>query len=100
MAKAEANNAQQPPALARDAQGEVTTHALADVIEWFLDHDPRVNVVRSPQVEEVFQWRQATAQAAGEEVYQFESAEARLAVGIVQAVGAHADERALHEWIT
>src|ERR671939_132360 len=100
MAKAEANNAQQPPALARDAQGEVTTHALADVIEWFLDHDRRVNVVRSPQVEEVFQWKQATARAAGEAVYQFESAEARLAVGIVQAVTAHADERALHEWIS
>ena len=94
-----AHTAQQPPALARDAQGEVGTHALSDVIEWFLDHDPRVNLVRSPQVEEIFQWKQAAGRAAGEEVYRFESAEARLAVGIVQAVGAHTDERALHEWI-
>ena len=94
-----AHAAQQPPSLARDARGEVTTHALADVIEWFLDHDPRVNVVRSPQVEEIFQWKQAAAHAAGEDVYHFESAEARLAVGIVQAITAHADERALHDWI-
>jgi hypothetical protein len=99
MANSESNGAQQPPPLAREAGGEVSTHALADVIEWFLDHDPRVNVVRSPQVEEVFQWKQAAGRAAGEEVYQFESAEARLAVGIVQALGAHPDERALHEWI-
>src|SRR2546423_467314 len=102
MAKSESDvmrAAQQPPSLARAAHGEVTTHALSDVIEWSLDHDRRVNVVRSPQVEEVFQWKQATASAAGEEVFQFESAEARLAVGIVQAVAAHADERALHEWI-
>ena len=93
------NAAEGPPPLARDAQGEVAIPALADVIEWFLEHDPRVNVIRSPRVEELFQWKQAAARTAGEEVFQFESAEARLAVGIVQAVAAHATETALHEWL-
>ena len=91
--------AQQPPPLGRAAQGEIALPALADVIEWFLEHDPRVNMIRSPKVEEVFQWKQAAARAAGDEVFEFDSAEARLAVGIVQAATAYSDERALHEWI-
>ena len=91
---------QQPPPLARDSQGVITTQSLADVIQWFLDHDPRVNAIRHPQVEEIFQWKQAASARAGEAVYQFDHAEDRLAVGIVQAVTAHADERALHEWIS
>jgi hypothetical protein len=94
-----AGSAGGPPPLARDARGAAAVPALADVVEWFLEYDPRVNVVRSPRVEELFQWKQQAARDAGEEVYQFENAEARLAVGIVQAVVAHADERALHEWI-
>ncbi|PYS92230.1 MAG: hypothetical protein DMF64_09595 [Acidobacteria bacterium] len=92
--------AQQPPPLARDAQGAITTQSLADLIQWFLDHDSRVNAIRQPQVEEIFQWKQAASARAGEAVYQFDHAEDRLAVGIVQAVTAHADERALHEWIS
>jgi hypothetical protein len=104
MTKVEANGAassmQQPPPLVRDPQGAISTHSLADVIQWFLDHDRRVNAIRHPQVEEIFQWKQAAAKRAGEAVYQFEHAEDRLAVGIVQAVAAHADERALHEWIS
>jgi hypothetical protein len=90
----------QPPSLARDAQGALAVNSLADVIQWFLEHDPRVNAIRHPQVEEIFQWKQAAAARAGEAVYRFEHAEDRLAVGIVQAVAAHADERALHEWIS
>jgi hypothetical protein len=99
MTKAETQGAQQPPPLARDAGGEVAPGALADVIQWFLDNDPRVNMIRHPKVEELFQWKQAATEAAGEEVYRFDSAEARLAVGIVQACAAHPSERALHEWI-
>src|SRR5205085_10676675 len=72
-----AHTAQQPPALARDAQGEVGTHAHSNVIEWLLDHDPRVNLLRSPQVEEIFQWKQAAGRAAGEEVYQIGRASCR-----------------------
>lgn len=102
MNSAKANNwaSQQPPPLARDAQGEVTAQSLADVIQWFLDKDGRVNMIRHPKVEELFQWKQATTRAPGEEVYQFDHAEDRLAVGIVQAVLAHRNERALHEWIS
>src|SRR2546423_10315780 len=100
MAKTETYSAQAPPSLVRDARGEVAPTALADVIQWFLDHDPRVNMIRHPKVEELFQWKQAASADAGEAVYRFDSAEDRLAVGIVQAVGAHEDERALHEWIS
>jgi len=100
MTKAETQGAQQPPPLVREARGEVAPGALADVIQWFLDNDPRVNMIRHPKVEELFQWKQAASEAAGEEVYRFDSAESRLAVGIVQAVVAHPQERALHEWIS
>ena len=100
MAGTELQGTQQPPALRRDARGGVAPAAVGDVIEWFLDHDPRVHMIRHPKVEELFQWKQAASRRAGEEVYQFESAEARLALGIVQAVVTHPDERALHEWIS
>lgn len=89
----------QPPALARDAAGRIDSAALADVIQWFLDRDPRVNAVRHPRAEEVFQWKQQAAQRAGEEVFQFDTAEDRLAVGVVQALMSNRDERALHAWI-
>src|ERR1041384_4342190 len=93
MAKVEANDAQQPPSLVRDAQGAITMNSLADVIQWFLDHDPRVNAIRHPQVEEIFQWKQAASERAGEAVYQFDHAEDRLAVGIVQAGTAQTEGR-------
>jgi hypothetical protein len=92
-------DAQQPPALTRAARGGVAPNALADVIQWFLDHDPRVNVVRHPRVEEIFHWKQARSRMDGEAVYEFEHAEDRLAVGIVQAVVNNDGERALHAWL-
>ena len=88
-----------PPALARDAAGRIDSTALADVIQWFLDRDPRVNAVRHPRAEEVFRWKQEAARRAGEEVFQFDTAEDRLAVGVVQALMSNPDERALHAWI-
>ena len=90
---------QQPPALARDAAGRIDSDVLADVIQWFLDRDPRVNAVRHPRVEEVFRWKQEAGRRAGEEVFQFDTAEDRFAVGVVQALVANPDERALHGWI-
>ncbi|HEX8163685.1 MAG TPA: hypothetical protein VF538_17570 [Pyrinomonadaceae bacterium] len=89
----------QPPALARDAQGRIEPSSLADIIQWFLERDPRVNVVRHPRVEEVFQWKQGAARAAGEEVFEFANAEDRLAVGVMQALMQNPSERELHEWI-
>lgn len=105
MAKLETNAAstaaaQQPPPLVRDARGAVAPGTLADVIEWFLDYDRRVNMIRHPKIEAIFQWKQTAGEDAGEAVYKFDNAEARLAVGIVQAVTSHADERALHAWLS
>jgi hypothetical protein len=91
--------AEHPPALARDAAGRIDANALADVIQWFLDRDPRVNAVRHPRVAEVFRWKQEAERRAGEEVFRFDTAEDRFAVGVVQALMSNPDEPALHGWI-
>jgi hypothetical protein len=92
-------SAQEPPRLARDAEGRIQPASLADIIQWFLDRDPRVGVMRHPRVEEIFQWKQGAARDAGEEVFEFASAEDRLAVGVMQALMQNPSERALHDWI-
>jgi len=88
----------QPP-LQRNAAGEVDVDSVPDVIEWFLNYDQRVAVVRHPSVEEVFQWKQQQSQAKGEEVFIFKQAEDRLAIGIIQALADNSTERQLHGWI-
>ncbi|HEX9917781.1 MAG TPA: hypothetical protein VGA87_01375, partial [Pyrinomonadaceae bacterium] len=90
----------QPPPLARDELGRIEPASLADLIEWFLNNDPRVNMIRHPKVEEVFQWKQAESRRAGEEVYEFTNAEERLAIGIMQAIVENEGESALHGWIS
>ncbi len=95
-----AEESPRPPPLRRDAAGQAETVSLADVIEWFMDHDPRVAVIRHPAVEELFQWKQAESARRGEQVYQFNRAEDRLAVGIVQALFEHDTEEGLHGWIS
>ena len=72
---------------------------MPDVIEWFLNYDQRVAIVRHPSVEEVFQWKQQQSQAKGEEVFVFKQAEDRFAIGIIQALADNSTERALHDWI-
>lgn len=89
----------QPPPLARDAEGRIEPASLADIIGWFLARDARVNVVRHPRVEEIFQWKQEAARAAGEEVFEFASAEDRFAIGVMQALMQNPSERELHDWI-
>jgi hypothetical protein len=89
----------QPPSLARDAGGRIEPASLADIIGWFLERDPRVNVVRHPRVAEVFRWKQAAARDAGEEVFEFDTAEDRFAVGVMQALMQNPSETELHEWI-
>lgn len=88
-----------PPPLARDAAGRIDTNSLADIIAWFIDRDARVNAIRHPRVEEIFQWKQAASRRAGEEVFEFNSAEDRFAVGVVQALMVNDGEPALHDWI-
>lgn len=89
-----------PPLLGRDAAGNVDLDAVPDVIQWFLDFDQRVAIVKHRNVEEVFQWKQQHSQAAGEQVFAFNRAEDRLAIGIVQALAGHATEPELHNWIS
>lgn len=89
-----------PPALGRDAGGRIDLDSVPDVIQWFLDFDQRVAIVKHPNVEEVFQWKQQRSQAAGEPVFAFNRAEDRLAIGIIQALAEHATERELHAWIS
>ncbi|MGI8838053.1 MAG: hypothetical protein ACR2H4_15645 [Pyrinomonadaceae bacterium] len=89
-----------PPALGRDAAGRVDVDSVPDVIQWFLDFDQRVAIVKHRNVEEVFQWKQQHSQASGEHVFAFNRAEDRLAVGIIQALAQHATERELHSWIS
>jgi hypothetical protein len=96
----EVKNTQGPPAIRKDAEGDVTTGELADVIEWFLNYDPRVAIIRHPHVESVFQWKQAESIRAGEEVFEFRNGEDRLAIGIAQALAANPKERELHGWIS
>ena len=88
------------PPLRRDSSGNVDLDSVPDVIQWFLDFDQRVAVVKHPNVEEVFQWKQQHSQAAGENVFTFNRAEDRLAIGIIQALAEYRSEPALHGWIS
>jgi hypothetical protein len=90
----------QGPPLQRDAHGQVDVDSVPDVIEWFLNYDQRVGIIRHPSVEEVFQWKQQQAKSQGEEIFQFNRAEDRLAIGIIQALADNSSERELHDWIS
>jgi hypothetical protein len=88
------------PALARDPHGEVDYDSIPDVVQWFLDYDQRVAVIKHPSVEELFQWKQQQSEVAGEEVFKFNRAEDRFAVGVIQAIAYNPSESDLHAWIT
>lgn len=88
------------PPLQRDAFGNIDPDSVPDVIQWFLDFDQRVAIIKHPNVEEIFQWKQAQSQIAGDEVFVFNRAEDRLAIGIIKALAEHPTERDLHRWIS
>ena len=94
-----ADGAHRPPPLRRDAEGRVEPASLAGLIQWFLDYDERVAVVRYPAVESLFQWKQQETLRADPESFAFGSGEDRLAVGIMEALRAHDTESALQGWI-
>lgn len=98
MAKATQENL--PPKIRRTENGDVDINSLADLLEWFLNFDQRVGLVRHPHVEELFEWKQADDAAHGIQVYPFENAEARFAIGIFQALGENDSENKLQQWIT
>jgi hypothetical protein len=87
------------PVLLRDEHGVIDYDSLPDVIQWFLDYDQRVAVIKHPKVEELFQWKQEQSRLAGEDVFNFNRAEDRLAIGILQSVARNPSERELHAWI-
>lgn len=88
------------PPLRRDSLGHIDVDSVPDVIQWFIDFDHRVAIIKHPRVEELFQWKQQQSQGAGEEVFNFNRAEDRLAIGIIQALAENTNERALHGWIS
>jgi hypothetical protein len=90
---------QNTPPLLRQANGQIDVDSVPDVIEWFLNYDQRVAVIKHRSVEEVFQWKQQHSQSQGEQVFQFKQAEDRLAIGIIQAIADNRTERELHAWI-
>jgi hypothetical protein len=91
---------QGPPVPRLGAGGRVEPASLAEVIQWFLDYDERVAVVRFPAVEALFQWRQQEElKNRGGDAVAFRLAEDRLAVGVMQALVENDDEAALHAWI-
>lgn len=94
-----ADNAGAGPSLRRDAKGRIDVDSVPDVIQWFLDYDQRVAVIKHPRVEEIFQWKQEQSRSEGEEVFNFNRAEDRLAIGIIQALAENSTERELHDWI-
>ena len=87
------------PPLQRDKYGQVDVDSVPDVIEWFLNYDQRVAIIRHPSVEEVFQWKQDHTETQGEEVFRFKQAEDRLAIGIIQALADNSTEPKLHAWL-
>ena len=89
-----------PPAIKLDAPGKINTSSLADIIQWFVERDQRVAVIRHPTVEELFHWKQTESKQKDEEVFIFDHAEDRLAIGIIQALMQNTSERELHAWIS
>jgi len=87
------------PPLARDESGAIDLDSVPDVIQWFIDYDDRVAVIRHPRVEEVFQWKQQLTKSEGEDVFVFNCAEDRLAIGIIQALAENSTRAQLHAWI-
>jgi hypothetical protein len=92
--------AERPPHIRFDAPGQINTSSLADIIQWFLERDQRVAVIRHPAVEELFHWKQTESKSENEEVFIFDHAEDRLAIGIIQALMQYTSERELHAWIS
>jgi hypothetical protein len=90
-----------PPKLSVDPKTrEADMNSLADLLEWFLTYDERTARIRHPHVNELFLWKQSQDTAAGSNTYQFESAEARFAIGAIQALAENNSEPLLKLWIT
>lgn len=90
----------QPPKLNLDPQGKPNISSLADLLEWFLKFDERTARIRHLNTEELFQWKQQDDKVNGAVIYPFENAEARFAIGALQALAENETEEDLQAWIT
>ncbi len=99
MAKAKEEGVE-PPKLSRSETGEIDIGSVADLLEWFLTFDERTARMRHANTDELFRWKQTDDEANGVGIYPFENAEARFAVGAVQALGENNSEPLLKLWIT
>lgn len=92
--------ASEPPKIRTGADGQPDIGSLADLLEWFLNHDERTARIRHPDTEQIFQWKQQDDKVNGINTYPFENAEARFAIGALQALEANRTESELQDWIT
>lgn len=90
----------EPPPLSKNPDGTIDAVALADLLEWFLNYDQKVAIMRHPHVEELFQWKKEFDDERGVQSFPFDNAESRFAVGVSQAVAANDSEEKLAQWIT
>ncbi len=90
----------EPPKLRVGENGLPDVGSVADVLEWFLNFDEKTARIRHPNSDELFRWKQADDEANGIGTYPFENAEARFAIGTIQAVAENNEEPLLKLWIT
>jgi hypothetical protein len=90
----------QPPKIVVNPDGRVDNNSVANVIEWFLSYDERVARMRHSQINELFVWKQADDAENGVNTYPFENAEARFAIGVIQAIEQNDNEPLLGLWIS
>ena len=90
----------EPPKLRRSEGGDIDTNSVADLLEWFLTFDERTARMRHANTDQLFKWKQADDETNGVGIYPFENAEARFAIGAVQALGENNSEPLLKMWIT
>lgn len=88
-----------PPALRIKREGGIEPNSLADLVEWFLNFDERTSRIRHPYTEELFQWKQHDDAESGVNIYPFENAEARFAIGVFQALEQNNSEPLLQLWL-
>lgn len=89
-----------PPPVAYLPDGSPDRGSLADIVEWFLKFDERTARMRHPHTDELFRWKQADDEENGIGTYPFPNAEARFAVGTIQALIENRSEPLLKLWIT
>lgn len=100
MAETSASENQPPKLRVNPATGETDVNSIADLLEWFLTYDERTARMRHSHTDELFRWKQADDEANGAAIYPFENAEARFAIGAIQALAENRSEPLLKLWIT